>query len=218
MAEKTDLSIPTQTPISDNAADDPISEADYLENYAANFYEWVNGKVEKMSPVSREHDELTRYLLRLFEAYLSIRKIGSVAIAPFAMHLPDSTVYREPDLQFIRHASPTTITDDYVDGPADICVEIVTKSSIQRDHSTKLVEYEQGGVGEYWIIDPDRREARFLRLTDSGTFLAQHTHPDDAYRTPTLPDFALHVPTLWQEHLPDYGAVWNAVQSMLNPA
>lgn len=217
MAEKTDLAIPTQPNSTREPLDTPVSEEEYLANYAADFYEWSAGKVEKMSPVSREHDELTRYLLRLFEAYLSMRKIGTVAIAPFAMHLPNSTVYREPDLQFILHSSPTQITDDYVDGPADICIEIVSKSSIQRDHSTKLVEYEQGSVGEYWIIDPDRREARFLRLSDDGMYLAQHVDTDNNYRTPMLPDFALHIPTLWEKELPDYGAVWNAVQKMLNP-
>jgi Uma2 family endonuclease len=217
MVEKTELETPTQTILPEEAVDDTVSEADYLAQFAADFNEWTDGKVEKMSPVSRNHDKLTRYLLRLFEAYLSFRKIGTVAIAPFVMRLPDTKIYREPDLQLILNTNTGTITDTYMDGPADICIEIVSKSSVVRDHSTKMVDYEQGGVREYWIIDPEHREARFLRMTESGLYRAQYPHATEFYHTPLLPEFAIHIPTLWRDDLPDYGDVWNAVQSMLNP-
>jgi Uma2 family endonuclease len=48
--------------------------------------------------------------------------------------------------------------------PADLAVEIVPTESRLRDRGQKLAEYEMGGVREYWIIDPERRQAAFYVL------------------------------------------------------
>jgi hypothetical protein len=69
-------------------------------------------------------------------------------------------------------------------------------------------------VREYWIIDPIRQRCLFNRLDTSGVYgLAS---PDDAgdYHTPLLPKLALHVPTLWQEALPDVVEIVRRMQGL----
>lgn len=102
-----------------------------------------------------------------------------------------------------------------MDGPADICVEVVSPGSVGIDYGEKLEEYEAGGVREYWIIDPQRRRGSFNRLNDETLYADVTPKADTVYTTPLLPQLQLHVPTLWQDDLPDYGAVWQAVQAML---
>lgn len=108
------------------------------------------------------------------------------------------------------------LKDTYLNGPADICVEVVSEKSSARDHGEKFVEYEKGGVPEYWIIDPIRRESRFYRLGDQKSYLPQSVDHQGNYHTPTLPGLALNVPTLWHETLPGPGATFEAVKAMLN--
>lgn len=195
------------------ANDVPFEE--YMAHYAADFYEWVGGVVIKMSPVSEKHDELTFYLRALLASYFTLRALGIVRSEPFVMRLPATESAREPDLQIILHTNPGDLTDTAMIGPADICVEVVSPESVERDYGKKFAEYERGGVREYWIIDPLRQEAHFYRLGEGGHY---HRYPEDDqgnYHPPPLPDLAIHVPTLWQATLPDPFATGQAVQAML---
>jgi Uma2 family endonuclease len=189
----------------------------YMERFAAHFCEWVEGEVIPMSPAYIYHDRLTRYLAILLETFLSLRPIGQICQAPFVMRLPAfPNRRREPDLQIILNNNPGTLTETYMDGPADICIEVVSPESVARDHGDKFEEYEKGGVREYWIIDPIRSEGRFYRRSGEGIFLRQAEDAEGFYRTPLLPGFALHVPTLWQDALPDPIQTVEAVKAMLN--
>lgn len=191
-----------------------VSAEEYEEKYASHFCEWVNGTVIKMSPVKEKHDKLSRYFAKLLEAYFELRPIGQIRQAPFLMRLSDRR--REPDLQIILDTNPNELTDSGMNGPADICIEIVSLDSIQRDHGEKFEEYEKGGVSQYWIVDPLRYESRFYRRNADGIFIRQETDADGNYRTPLLPGLVLHVPTLWDDDLPGPGATSRAVEAMLS--
>lgn len=193
-----------------------VSFEDYMELYAANFCEWVNGVVIKMSPVSKSHARMTYYLQTLLTTYFNLRPIGDVIDAPFVMKLDDNKTGREPDLQVILNTNSGDFSETGMKGPADICIEVVSPESVIRDHGTKFAEYEAGGVPEYWIIDPLRNEARFYRLNDANIYIHFAPNTDGHYQTPQLPDFKLHVPTLWQESLPSNVQVVELVKTMLN--
>lgn len=193
-----------------------ISAEDYLNQYAADFYEWVEGKLIKMPPVSLHHNDLTTYLGDMLATYFHYRAIGRVVTAPFVMNLESTQSRREPDLQVILKTNLGTLTETQMIGPADICIEVVSPESDQRDHGEKFVEYEQGGVTEYWIIDRLRQEGRFYRLNTDGRYQSIATDDAGNYVTPLLPDFALHVSTLWQHPLPSPPHVVEMIRNMLN--
>jgi len=193
-----------------------VSLEEYMEHYAADFYEWVEGRVIKMSPVTAEHDDLTYYLRQLVKAYFEVRPIGIVRSQPFVMRLPAFPKRRrEPDLIVVLKTNPHELKKTYMNGPADICIEVVSEESIARDHGEKFEEYEKGGVGEYWILDPLHKEPRFYRLNENGLYVPQKIDTEGNYRTPTLPGLILHVPTLWEETLPGPGTTAEAVKNML---
>ena len=193
-----------------------ISAEDFMIQYADGHYEWVDGKVIQMAPVTSQHDEVFQYLIMYFRHYLLQSKIGRLKVDPFVMSLPNIPSRRQPDLQFIANDNPGQLTATYMHGPADICIEIVSEESYQRDHSTKLLEYEKGGVQEYWIIDPQRHEARFFRLNDEGNYAAHKEDANGNYRTPLLPKYVLHVPSLWLDPLPDLDYIMNAINAMFD--
>jgi Uma2 family endonuclease len=41
---------------------------------------------------------------------------------------------------------------------------------VGRDRGDKFVEYEAAGVREYWLIDPDRKQAEFYQLAETGRY------------------------------------------------
>lgn len=193
-----------------------VTEDEYMRDYAEHFYEWVDGVVIKMSPVTAKHDGLSVYLRQLLDTYFALRPIGKVRSEPFVMKADNSPRRREPDLQVILNTNPGKLTETAMLGAADICIEIVSEGSQETDYVTKFVEYQQAGVREYWLIDPLTEQPRFFRLNADGRYEPQSPDADGYYETPLLPGLKLHVPTLWSDPLPNTIAVVQAVQMMLN--
>lgn len=181
-----------------------VSADDYMEQYAGDFYEWVEGYVVKMAPVTYRHDEITGYDYILLKGYFALNPIGEVKRAPFVMRVDATNSRREPDLQIILKTNPGQMTETAMIGAADICIEVVSPESVAHDYGEKFVEYEKGGVREYWIFDPIRTEALFYRLGADGKYSLHRPDEQGNYTTPLLPRFRLHAPLHWEDFMPDF--------------
>lgn len=160
--------------------------------------EWVDGKAIMTSPASAKHQTLADFLLMVLSHYVQAHESGIVISAPFQMKLEHG---REPDLIFIANAHLDRLKTTYLDGPADLVVEIISPESAGRDRGEKFIEYEAGGVPEYWLIDPQRRWAEFYQLQGERYHLA-YAGEQGEYHARALPDFWLRVEWLWQQPLP----------------
>jgi Uma2 family endonuclease len=193
---------------------EPIPFDEYMARYAHDHYEWVNGEVIQLSPVSLKHFRIVAYLQNLLGYYFALNPVGQVVGEPFVLKLDAAGSGREPDLQVILNTNPGQLTDTAMIGAPDICIEVVSAESVARDYGDKFLEYEKAGVKEYWIIDPIRKACRFNRLGDRSLYTDISMDAQGEYQTPILPKLRLHVPTLWQENLPDYYAIADSVRSM----
>ncbi|MDI6886248.1 MAG: Uma2 family endonuclease [archaeon] len=128
--------------------------------------EWVNGKIVRYSPASYGHQDLARWLISLLSIYLEIKKLGVICPAPFQMKTGRDLPGREPDIIFVREENLSMLKNTYLEGPADLVIEIVSEESRLRDRGEKFAEYEIGGVKEYWVLDPDLKRADFFILKE----------------------------------------------------
>jgi Uma2 family endonuclease len=71
-----------------------------------------------------------------------------------------------------------------------------------RDRGAKYYEYEQGGVREYWLIDPLREQAEFYHLGENGIYRPAALGEDGLYRSSVLPGFWLDPEWLWRDPPP----------------
>lgn len=90
----------------------------------------------------------------------------------------------------------------FLEGPADVAVEITSPDSGALDRVVKRRVYETGGVKDYWLIDPERRQAEFYRLEGEGRYRLIFGGEEGEYRSEAIPGFWLQVEGLWQEPLP----------------
>ena len=204
-------------PINESPPPLSVSAEEYLERYAHEGYEWVQGRLIRLAAATSQHDDISRYLDQVISAYLALRPIGVLKGDRFVMRLDDVGSFREPDLQVILNESLTNLTPTGMHSASDIVIEIVSRESSSRDHGVKYDEYELAGVREYWIIDPLRNECRFNRLTAEGQYRLIH-YPDGTYTTPLLPDLVIDVATLWQDELPNIIDTVESVRMMLGEA
>ncbi len=161
--------------------------------------EWVNGEVLMASPAGRRHQLITGFLSRVLGLFVEQNRVGLVLDAPFQMKLENG---REPDILFIAKANLHRLRPTFLDGPADLVVEVISPESAGRDRGDKFYEYARGGVPEYWLIDPHGQWVEFYRLHGSRY---EPTFAGDAgvYHAATVPGFWLKVEWLWQELLTD---------------
>jgi len=162
--------------------------------------EWVNGEIVMASPANLDHQNIAGFLYEVMKAFARMRQLGVIIQPPFQMRLTGSG--REPDVIFVAEAHRDRIKRIYVDGPADLAVEVVSPESAERDRQEKFAEYQEGSVSEYWLIDPDTRRAEFYQLGEDGRYRPIATDADGAYHSRALPGFWLRVSWLWQDPLP----------------
>lgn len=163
--------------------------------------EWVDGKVIRMAAVTFGHQDIVRFLLALLGLYIEAHDLGWVTTAPYAMHLPSRKRVREPDLLFVSRERLDLRKDLYLDGAADVVVEVVSPESRRRDRVEKVVDYEAEGVREYWLIDPRHRQVELRRLGPDGRY--RLVEPEDGFLiSEAVPGFRLRVEWLWRKPLP----------------
>ncbi len=167
--------------------------------------EWVAlpgekvGEVVMTSPASDQHQNLADFLITILRPYVESHNLGWVRSAPFQMKLEHG---REPDVLFVATEHLGRLRETFLDGPADVAVEIISPESVSRDRGEKYYEYEVGGVREYWLIDPLRQVAEFYRLDEGGRYGVVLAGREGVYRSVAVAGFWLRVEWLWQEPLP----------------
>ncbi len=186
-------------PTRDAPPEPPVSYEEFLawadEDVRA---EWIDGKIHVMSPASSTHQRLVRFLSSSLSVWLEQNEDGELFIAPFQMKLEQG---REPDLLVVREEHRDRVTDAYVDGPADLVVEIVSAESGARDRGEKFYEYEAAGIPEYWLIDPGREELAVYRLKEDRYRTAFEGREGRA-ASAVLDGFWIEAEWLWQDELP----------------
>lgn len=152
-----------------------------------------------VSPASKRHQQIADFLTKILGIYVEQHELGIVLSAPFQMKLDNG---RESDVLFVHQENHDRLHETYLEGPADLVVEVVTPESVGRDRGDKFVEYEAGGVPEYWLIDPQREQAEFYQLNDEGRYRRMPVDDGGRYYSSVVTDFWLRVEWLWQEPLP----------------
>jgi len=184
-----------------------ITFEEYLEmDVEGALLEWIDGKVIGFMSNNLQHQRIIGFLEKLMGLFAEINNLGEVVQAGYAMKLDAQRRGREPDLIFVSKENSEILKHKYLDGAADIAVEIVSPESVERDRRIKFAEYEAAKIKEYWLIDPERRQTEFYRLNAEGFYQLAPT-PEGVFRSEVLPKFFLRVEWLWREQLPTIAAL-----------
>jgi Uma2 family endonuclease len=180
----------------------PTSYEAYLEwEHKGGLAEWVDGKVIIHDMPKAYHQRVVLFVAAVMQQFVRMFRLGNVLIAPFPMRLKTMNNAREPDILFLAADNLERLTERELVGPADLVIEVVSDESVHRDRSHKFGEYAQGGVREYWILDPrpGHEQADFYVLDAHGHYQPAPVSDDGVYHSQVLPGFWLRVAWLWQD-------------------
>jgi len=152
-----------------------------------------NGEMYIMSPASYEHEELQAFLTKILHEFVGARGLGTVLGSRYTTRLSPARGY-EPDVMFIGTASLNRVTRNYLDGPPDVAIEIISPNMRAYDLEEKLHAYDEGGVREYWVLDPIERRAHFFRR---GGQSLEPVAIGDEFVSDAMGGFRLKLEWLW---------------------
>jgi len=158
--------------------------------------EWVDGEVIEMSPASIEHVDLNSWFSKVLGLFVEHHNLG-VVLGPEAMvRLSGQNRRRVPDLFFISNDHRERLRENHVEGAPDLAIEIVSPDSEARDWREKYLEYEEAGVREYWVVDPNSKHVEVYSLNADDKY-GRISELDGAVTSTVLPDFTLKTDWLW---------------------
>ncbi len=113
----------------------------------------LDGKIIRDSSPVPKHGRIVSWLVQVLGLYVEKKNLGEVFTSPITVRL---STYQgpEPDVFFISKERAAVVVETHVDGPPDLCIEVISKSSRKYDRGRKFVLYADHGVKEYWIVDP----------------------------------------------------------------
>ena len=162
--------------------------------------ELIDGEMLVASPASEQHEQVFGFLFSILGLFVAEHNLGIVRGSRTAMRLSDTDVY-EPDILFVARSRLSIVQSAYLDGPADLVVEILSRSTAYLDRGPKLATYALSGVREVWLIDPGKRTAEFYRISGARYELLP-LDADGIFRSQAVPGFWLRVEWLWEQPKP----------------
>ena len=161
-------------------------------------YELVDGEVFVSPSPSEKHQRALGALFASIYAHATANRLGRVYVAPFDVVLGEKTAL-QPDILFVSASRLGIIGPEYIIGPPDLVVEVLSPHRVSYDRVTKLEQYALHGVGEYWLIDPMAENVALHLLRGERYELKETLSGDQILSTSLLPGWEIPVRRLFQE-------------------
>ncbi|NEP11099.1 MAG: Uma2 family endonuclease [Symploca sp. SIO2C1] len=178
-----------------------LSFKEYLEydDGTDNYYELLNGELVPMPPESEPNSWIATWLRDELVELVNRRLVKT---HDCELQVPGNPQNRYPDLVVLRHEhlkltrKRQTITLDMP--PPQLIAEVVSPyrkhqdENYQRDYIDKRRQYQELGIPEYWIIDPQQQKVTVLLLID-GTYQVTEFTGNQQIVSRTFPELKLTV-------------------------
>ncbi len=128
--------------------------------------EFILGDIVVHSPALEGHNGAVLRISTLLATYCAFRSMGEVRVEKALVATQRNDF--EPDVSVWLQERAKDFTPDMKYYPApDLVVEVLSKSTEDRDRGIKYQDYLAAGVSEYWIVD-HRTERVEQYLLDTG--------------------------------------------------
>lgn len=156
--------------------------------------ELIDGEIITMPPATIRHSRTSDMILTLTRLFVEAQGLGEV-FSNAGMHLGEQRYV--PDVAFVASSHAERLQGTHIAGAADLVVEVLSPSTAGRDWGSKMRDYEQYGVPEYWLLNPVVEQINVYVLDAAGKY--QPLAPDAAgrYHSQVLPGFFVERGWLW---------------------
>ena len=152
--------------------------------------EFTAGRLDVLPPPTERHHAIVRALFRALDTLMQATG-GTVFFAGLPLLIGPGK-FRTPDLLLLRDARDRR-RDPACWLGADLVVEVVGSGGRARDTVTKVADYSEAGIREYWIVDPRAEMITVLRPAEPEDRLHGLFGRGEIATSALLPGFAVSV-------------------------
>jgi Uma2 family endonuclease len=176
---------------------------DYLKWDPQERYELIDGIPLLMTPApSWQHQAISRQLTYQLVAFLQGKRC-QVFHAPFDVRIPyqgetdeDTSNVFQPDLVVI--CDPSKLSGSGYFGAPTLIIEILSPHTAKTDRILKFNKYEQAGVQEYWIVEPETKiVTRFIIQENQKYGRPEYFTEEDKIEGSVLPGLIIDLSTVF---------------------
>jgi Uma2 family endonuclease len=156
--------------------------------------EYTDGYLEVLPMPTDKHQAISLFLVGVLAAVV-VPLGGKVRYSPLRLRIRPGK-FREPDVLLLKDAKDRRRQNRFWTG-ADLTVEIVSEDKPERDLIAKRQDYAEGGVPEYWIVNPQDETFTMLKL--DGAVYVEHGvfRRGDSATSLVLPGFSVNVDSVF---------------------
>ncbi|HHP7243124.1 MAG TPA: Uma2 family endonuclease [Elainellaceae cyanobacterium] len=162
-------------------------------------YEIVNGELIDMGNSGALHGNIAIILSSALFAIVNAHKLGALFDSSTAFKMKNGNK-RSPDISFFakdRLQGMTELPTGFLDGAADLAIEILSPGNTVEEIHDKLVEYFENGTRLAWIIHPNENYVLVYRCAQEPDRLLKSVDSLDGEEV--IPGFTLPVADLFQK-------------------
>ena len=144
--------------------------ADYLTWRLNERVELIKGWIYKMSPAPRPlHQEVEGYLHVQLWNFFKKEKC-KVYQSPFDVRLIKNVGQEDKEITTVVQPDICVVSDtEKLDnrgcvGAPDLIVEVLSTSTMKKDYNEKFNLYQENGVKEYWLVNPEMKGIQIFTL------------------------------------------------------
>lgn len=158
--------------------------------------ELVNGEIAVSASPMPRHSYVNTKLLKILANHIDDNDLGllindtDTVFGEYDVRRPDLIYFTKARMQLVEE-------DDAIRFPPDLCVEILSPSSIAIDRADKFEQYAAGKVKYYWIVDPMRLSIEGFRLVGGKYKKTGGGAGDELVTLPPFPDLKIPLADLW---------------------
>ncbi|MGH7612423.1 MAG: Uma2 family endonuclease [Gemmatimonadales bacterium] len=130
-------------------------------------YEVIRGELFVTPAPGWRHQQAVLELATLLREYLDRTGLGRVTVAPFEVELTEDSAV-QPDVLVVLADRAHQLIPERLLGPPSLAIEVVSYSSKRTDRLQKRRLYQEEGVPEYWVVDPELRRVERWRPGDEA--------------------------------------------------
>ncbi|MEZ4867391.1 MAG: Uma2 family endonuclease [Caldilineaceae bacterium] len=160
-------------------------------------YEIIEGVLYVANAPNAAHQFAVTELSRQMGNFVMDQKLGRVLVAPFEVHLAETSRPVMPDVLFVHSERWPKESIQFFAGAPDLVVEVVSPSSTRVDRVVKFTTYEQAGVPEYWIVNPHTKSVEVYTLSNQEYALFGDYTGDEIIHSQVLAGLTIVASTLF---------------------
>jgi len=153
-------------------------------------YELYDGEVFVVPSPIPLHQVVAARLHLALEEYTRANG-GIVFFAPLDIVLTEYDVVQPDLLLFTRERQHLLQLREVTRHPPDLCIEILSPSTVRNDRGRKMQLLARHGVKEYWLVDAESVAIEVYRLAGSAFELVKTAAAADRVESPFLPELSL---------------------------